>query len=69
MRWEQHPKKTYPLLTLHSLLIDHNPHFQALKALLSDHNSDPHPPRVKARQHFLDKLFSMLSELVRIPIY
>jgi hypothetical protein len=65
--WERAEKQQFSLTTIHSLLIDHNPHFQQLRQIVHNFNLETSPDRIRLKQSFIHQLFQMLSELSRIP--
>lgn len=70
MKWEhQAERQRFSLLTIHSLLLDNNPKFKKLKQTVENYNNEKTPTRIKLQQTFVEKLFKMLSELTRIPIF
>jgi hypothetical protein len=70
VKWEhQAERQRFSLLTIHSLLLDNNPKFKKLKQTVENYNNEKTPARIKLQQTFVEKLFKMLSELTRIPIF
>ena len=70
VKWESRgQERKFNLLTVHSLIVDDNPKFIELKALIHNYNETPHHKldRPTLRTAFAGKLYTMLCELIRIP--
>jgi hypothetical protein len=59
----------FPLVTVHSLLIDTNPKFMELKQMVQNYNEDlvkKNVERPKLKRSFIERLYRMLREVTKI---